>query len=300
MKRMKRALLLSLIGCLVAVTALAEIDGAWTANADTKTDRIYVSLTRGRQNQNGNTYRLADLRGLTTAQIDAAARTDVKFEMGRDPGTIVFEGTFRNGRGAGQFTFTPNRGFAAALRGMRLDFDDWESKDSEEERLYFLASIGMSMDYIRAMEAEGFRGDFEQFVEMRLFGVTKEYIEEMRALGFRNLSREKLVESRIHGITPDYVRKARTYGWGNLSLDDLIETRIHGATPEFAEQMKKAGYPNLSREKLVEARIHGVTPKFIRELAEAGYEKVPFDKLVEMRIHGITADFIRKMEKVRK
>src|SRR5687768_18221326 len=45
------------------------------------------------------------------------------FEMRREAGTSVFEGTFRKGKGAGQFTFTANRGYVDAVRALGVPFD---------------------------------------------------------------------------------------------------------------------------------------------------------------------------------
>jgi hypothetical protein len=298
---MKRNLLLSLVTCLVATAATAAISGAWTANFEPKdNDRVYFNLTRGPGHAEGTTYRLRDFTGLTAEQVQAAARTDVRFELRREAGTVAFEGSFRDGRGAGQFSFTPNRDFAATLRAMNFrieDLDDDGDRESEESHLYFLTSIDLSTAYLEAMQAEGFRGKLDTFVEMRMFGVTPEYSREMRSL-LGKLTTEELVEGSMHGVTPDYVRRTRAYGW-KLDFEHLVETRIHGATPEFADELKKVGYSGLTEEQLVEMRIFGVTPKFIRELADAGYEHVPVDKLVEMKMHGIDAKFLQKMSAVK-
>jgi len=295
---MRKLMLLALAGCLLAVTASASLEGAWTATLDAKNpDRVYLNLTRGPHHSNGSMYRVSELSGVTAAQIQTTTRTDAQFELRREAGTIAFEGSFRNGRGAGQFTFTPSPTYVAALRKLNLrieDLDDDDSAESIEEHQFFFASLDVSTEFIRAMQAAGFPGDMEAYMQMRLFGVSPERVREMRALGIKDLDTEKVIQAGIHGVTADYVRRARAMGW-NVSLEKLIETRIHGATPEFAEEIRKLGYANVPVDDLIQMRIHGVDAKFIRDLAEAGYHNVPIEKMVEMKIHGIDARYIRRM-----
>jgi hypothetical protein len=322
MKRLATlTLALSLFG---ALSATAAIDGAWTASLDEKRpDRMYMSIIRGRMHQNGSTFSVASFSGLTKAQIGAATMTPVNFDMRREAGNITFEGTFRNGKGAGQFTFAPNRGYIDAVRSLGIAFTLDREKKDEEDWLFTLALHDVSTAFIKTMIAEGYRVSLESYLSMRIFDITPEYIREMRSLGFRNITHDELVASRIHRVTPAYVREMRAAGW-DLSLDELQSSRIHGATPAFAEEMRKLGYGHLDHDdlvsfrihrvtaefitdlrklgydkltadQLVSMRIHRVTPEFIHELEEAGYAKVPVEKLISMRIHGIDAKFVRKM-----
>lgn len=324
---MKRIATLTLLVSLFAPAAFAAIEGAWTASVDEKRpDRMYFSITRGQHNQNGSTMKIATFSGLTGEQINAATMTPVTFAMRREAGTIDYEGTFRRGKGAGQFTFTPNRAYIDSVKSLGIAFDlerRHRREHTEEEDLFTLALFDVSTSFIKTMINEGYKVSLEDYLSMRIFDVTPEYIHEMRDLGFRNISSEDLIANRIHGVTADFVRKMRAAGW-DLSLDELQASAIHGATPEFAEEMRKLGYgglahddlvafrihgvtarfietmrklgyTKLSADDLVAARIHGVTPQYIQELADAGYVNVPMDKLVEMRIHGIDAKFIRKM-----
>ena len=295
---MKRIATLSLFVCLTATAAFAATDGAWTATRhDKKPDTFYMNITRGSINNMGTSVKIAAFTGLTAAQIDAAAMTPVQFEMRREAGNIVFEGTFRNGKGAGQFTFTPNAAYINTLRGMGISLEREKRKHrawDEENELFALAFHDVSTAFIKSMIAEGYRVSLEDYLAMRIFDITPEYIREMRGLGFKNITHDELVASRIHGVTPQYVREMRAAGW-DLSLDELQSSRIHGATPEFAAEMKKLGY-DLDHDDLVSFRIHGVTADFINEIARLGYRNVDADDLVSMRIHGVTAAFIRELE----
>ncbi len=296
---MKRIATLTLVVSLFATAALAATEGAWTASMDEKRpDRFHINITRGRTHNMGTTMRLAAFSGLSAAQINSATMTPVQFEMRREAGTAVFEGTFRNGKGAGQFTFTSNPAFLDTIRSMGIETKrekrrhrDWDG----EEELFALAIHDVSTAFIKSMIAEGYRVTLEEYLTMRIFDITPEYIREMRNLGFKDISHDELVSSRIHKVTPEYVREMRAAGW-DLSLDDLQSSRIHGATPQFAEEMRKLGYGDLDHDDLVSFRIHKVTGDFIGQLAKLGYRNVPADKLVSMRIHRVTPEYIRELE----
>jgi|SRR5690349_17276321 len=299
---MKRILLLTLVVSLFATAAFAELDGAWTASTEDekRPDRIYMNITRGIHQNMGNTMRISDFSELTRAQIDAATMTPVQFSMRREAGTIAFEGTFRRGKGAGQFTFAQNRAYIDAVRALGVAFDldsdrrGRRREHTEEEDLFTLALHDVSTSFIKTMQAEGFKVSLEKYLEMRIFDITPEYIREMRSLGFKNIDSDELVASKIHRVTPEYVRQMRAAGW-DLSLDDLQASSIHGATPEFAAEMKKLGY-SLDFDDLVAFRIHRVTPEFINELRELGYKNVSAEDLVAMRIHRVTPEFIRELK----
>ena len=298
---MKRLSTLTILLLLCASAAYADVRGSWTASTDDEKDgRIHFNITRRKNWNNGNTFLLSRFAGLTSAQINAAAQTPVQFQMRSEAGTINFEGFFRAGDGAGNFTFAPNPQYMDTLRGLGLEPKIREKKHeerSDEDELFSLAIHDVSTDFIRTMRAEGFDVSLDKYTSMRIFSVTPEYIREMRGLGYKDISADKLVETRIHKVTPDYIRKMRAAGW-DLSLSKLVASRIHGATPEFAAEMSRLGYSGLDHDDLIAFRIHRVTPEFIKELEAAGYRNVPVDKLVKMRIHGVDAKFIKKMNDV--
>ncbi len=304
MKRISTlTLAVSLLVSLIAATAaFADLDGAWTASIDEKRpDRLYTNITYGRHNQNGSTMSLSSFAGLTLAQVNAATMTPVQFTIDREAGKVAFEGTFRKGRGAGQFTFKGNPAYPDAIRklGVKFDLDrrniDQRSKDDEDETLFTLAIHDVSTAFIRSMQAEGYHETLEKYLAMRIFDITPEYIREMRSLGFKQIDADELVATRIHRVTPDYVRQMRAAGW-DLSLEELQASRIHQATPEFAAEMKKLGYGGLRHEQLVAFRIHRVTAEFISEMRKLGYDHLRADDLIAMRIHRVTPEFIHELE----
>jgi hypothetical protein len=278
-----------------ATAAADELRGAWTATiAKEHPGKLYFSLQTGRNDQNGSLFERSAFHGLSAADIDSRTRVPVEFELQREAGTVRFEGTFREGRGGGDFTFTPNREFRKELRAAGVRFPE---RDLDEDReLLNLALFDVSIPFIRSMQVLGYDETLEKYIAFRIFDVGPDYVHDMDAVGFKHLSADKLTETRIHGATPEYIRKMRAAG-DDLTLDQYIESRIFQVTPEFADEMARAGYPNLRRDMLVQFRIHDVNPEFVSDLREVGYTHLPPDKLVEMRIHGVTPEFIRRVNK---
>ena len=325
---MKRHFSIAAAILFMAGAAAAEnIRGSWTASAEDKGEKFHLNITR-RHSNNGQTMQISDFTGLSAAQIRAAEMTPVRFTLNREAGSAQFEGTFREGYGGGQFTFTPNTKYLDTIRSMGIALGDLDEHDSVEESLLSLALHDVSTSFIRSMQAEGYRVSLEKYLAMRIFRITPDLVREFRALGFDRLSADDLIGSQVHRVTPAYVREMRAAGYGSLSLDDLQSTRIHKVTPQFIAEMKSLGYEldldeatafrihrvtpefvreiralgydKVSSDQLVAMRIHRVTPDFIRSLKDAGYEKVPIQKLIDMKIHGIDAEFVKKMGKVQK
>lgn len=322
---MKKIAALFAASLVVASIAAAQTRGAWTAEVDeTMPSKIQMNLsTRNGHNHFGESMVVGDFTGLSDSVIQSSTQTPVTFTLQREAGTVAFEGTFKQGFGAGQFTFTPNRDYEATLQRLGATFED---RDRDDSHLLTMAMLNVSTAYIRSMQAEGYRETADKYLSMRIFRVTPELIHELRSLGYDKIDTDDLIATRVHGVTPDYIRAMRAAGYTNLSMDNLIASRIHGAKPEFVEKMRALGYTNLdfddliafrihgvspefvndlrdlgytnvAADDLVAMRIHGVTPKFIRELRDAGYEHIPVDKLIDMRIHGIDANFVKRMSK---
>ncbi|HYO75008.1 MAG TPA: hypothetical protein VE010_00990 [Thermoanaerobaculia bacterium] len=286
------------VSLLVAANAFAALEGAWTARPhETKSDEMQFSMSWRSHHMTSTTMRVAEFSGLTQAQIRVTTNTPVTFQLRRDAGIATFDGSFRNGLGAGQFTFAPNANYLESMRNLGVSLEasrKGKRERDEAETLMSYAIHDVSLAYVRSMQAAGYRVSLDDYLKMRIFDVTPEYIREMRELGFRDMDDDELVGTRIHRVTPAYVREMRAAGW-NLSLEDLQSTRIHGATPQFAAEMKKLGYGDLDIQELVGFRIHRVTPEFVTELRELGYTNVDASDLVAMRIHRVTPEFIRQV-----
>jgi len=292
---MKRTLAIAAVLLFaVASTALAELHGSWTADSwETKPDRLQLNMSRGRSHNYGHSMNLSELTNLSEAQVAGATAVPVQFQLVREAGTISFEGSFKNGDGAGQWTFAPNGGVLSSLRALGVEFE--RAHQTEEEELLSLALLDVSTAYIKSMQAIGYRESLEKYTSMRIFRVTPQLVSELRSLGFDRLSADELVTAQIHKVTPDYIRQMRAAGY-NLKFDDLIAFRIHRVDAQFINDLRDLGYEKVDADDLVAMRIHRVTPAYIRELKSAGYSRIPVQKLIEMRIHRIDAKFIEGMK----
>jgi hypothetical protein len=296
---MKRALAVAFI-LVLAVAAHAEsLRGMWTASTWSvkDTERIQLNMTREHSNC-GQDFKIASFEGLSRAQMTSASDVPVKFALRRDAGTISFDGSFRDGEGAGHFTFTPNDSYLGTLRSMNVALDDEKDRDrTEGEELFRLAMFDVSLDFIRQMHNLGYDVGVRDLVRFRIHGVSPEMVRELRSLGLDHVSAADLVRMRIHGATPEFIRQMADSGYRNLTVESLIRFRIHGVTPEFVRDIASLGYRDVPGEDLVRMRIHGVTPEFIRDVESAGYKNVPVEKLVQMRIHGIDGKYLKAMSK---
>lgn len=270
------------------------LTGSWTASAfDDRPERLQFSMRTGPDGNMGMTFDRSEFTGLTAAQVRSTSQAPVRFELQREAGTVAFEGTFRDGHGAGQFTFVPNRDYPKMLDWIGVAFE--AKKGNEDRELLTLTLFDVSTAFIRSMQMVGYKVPLEKYTAFRIFDVDPEYVREMSALGFGKLSADKLVETRIHNVSPEYVERMRAAG-EDLTLDEYIQSRIFEVTPEFADEMRRIGYSGLDRETLVQFRIHGVSAEFVEQLRALGYSRVPADQLVAMRIHGVTPEFIRRVE----
>lgn len=294
MTRSILALALLLAAPIASEARSREVRGTWNAYvSEKKPGRLQLSINLDGNGNIGAGFERSAFAGLTSEQIASPTRVPVEFAMRREAGTIAFEGTFRDGRGAGDIRFEPDREFPRRLRALGLELE--EGRRGEEHELFNLALWDVSIDFIRSMRDIGYRVPLEKYVAFRIFQVDPDYVREMAGVGFKNLSADKLVETRIHGATPEYIREMRASG-DDLTLDEYIQSRIFQVTPEFGAEMRRLGY-DVDREVLTQFRIHSVTADFIREIRKLGYSEVTAQQLVAMRIHGVTPEFIRRVAK---
>src|SRR6266545_339634 len=288
----------------------ADYDNYWTRNNSER----WISLQLQYEDSNSGL-------GIPEREVPALAdrRSDgpIQFTLRRDAGRFDFTGEVTNGRGRGEFTFSPNADFISGMQRLgyaRLsDTDVWRFAMHDVSRDYVtdFKNAGYQLDaseliksrihgatpaFAQQMKQEGAgKLDIDELVKMRIHGVTPEFIQAMRDLGYRDLPIDKLVQLRIHGVTPEYIKDMSAQGFKNQSLDDLVKFRIHGVNAEFIKSFADLGYKGLDADDLVKMRIHGVTPPFVRELSDLGYKNLPIEDLVKMRIHGVTPEYIRKM-----
>lgn len=319
---MKHTAVLVAAGALVLtapVAAQVTYAGEWEAEIR-RNDRVQLQLhhidQRDRSNW-GSTFDIDDFTGLDLSALSDRA-TDVRFELRRDAGTLVFEGRMDNRDGWGDFTFTPNPDFEAAMEGYGYRLSDRDVftmamvdvsrsfvqeirdlgyRDVTRQELISMAIHGARPDFIRAMRAAGYSDlSAQELIRFRIHGVSPEFVAEMRDTGF-DLSARELVEARIHGVSADYARELGEIGLTGLSFSDLRQFRIHGVSAELARATWEH-FPQATGNDLVQMRIHGVSADFIRAMNELGYDDASLRDFVQFRIHGVSESYVRTLREI--
>ncbi|HEX8492195.1 MAG TPA: hypothetical protein VF658_05085 [Pyrinomonadaceae bacterium] len=277
-----------------AQAAQDAITGEWVAdfnrkNADEVQFTIMRRSARGGNHSSSDGIRLSEFQGLSREQA-FGARADVRFRLVREAGTFEFEGSFREGKGAGHWTLTPNQSFVSAMRSRGYD-------NLTEDDLFSAALFDINIKSIEDLKAAGYdRLSFKELIEASIFKVTGEFIREMKSAGYDNLTLKELVEARIFKIDSQYVREVQAMGFERQPLKTLVEMRIFKITPEFIREMRSMGFENLSLKQLVEFSIHDVTPEFVNGLKAEGFTSISPKEAVELKIHGVDAAFIRRVK----
>ncbi len=148
------AVLASLL-CFASVSRISaqdSITGEWIIEMKPGTDFIYLSIHR-RSDRGGNYSSSSDIRadsikGLSAAQVSGSGSA-VSFQIVREAGTLNCEGWFKEGKGSGSFTFSPNQRFAAEMKGLGYE-------QLSDEKLFSMAVHDIGLAFIRELNALGY------------------------------------------------------------------------------------------------------------------------------------------------
>lgn len=269
----------------------------WTlsprSSAPSDTVQLALSYRTGSNghNMNSGSWKLAELQGLTAAQLGSSQGSPATFRIAREAGVLDCSGVVRQWRGTGECSFRPDARYAAALQSRGIG-----RPNLREHYQLMVQDVGTPL--IQELERQGYkRPGIDDLVAAGIHGVTVPYIRSMAAAGYRLGKVDELVAFRIHGVDADYVREmaALSPPGGRYSADQLVAMRIHGVSAAKAREYAQLGYRGISHGDLVSMAIHGVTPTYIRELADLGYRGLSASDLVSMRIHGVTPAYVRDM-----
>ncbi len=119
---MKTAYKLAALPLLLGFLTIAAVGqcksnrGTWTAQlANDQSGKLQFRMTCSQGvDSMGHPLSPTELQGLDPAAI-RGNHMPVKFSLLREAGSLQFEGTFNDGVGYGEFTFTPNQEFLSAM-----------------------------------------------------------------------------------------------------------------------------------------------------------------------------------------
>ncbi|MEX2270351.1 MAG: hypothetical protein WD690_02690 [Vicinamibacterales bacterium] len=152
----------------------ADIEGTWSARVRVpeKADgqrvpqlqlQMMIDDDEGGRNR-GNWGQSVPLAAFTSLPSNLDAAQDVKFELRRDAGVVLFQGRFESGRGVGHLFFTANREFERAM--------EQQTRDTVTDR---------------------------ELLSFALMDVSRAFVTELQSLGYTNLREDELVDWAIHG-----------------------------------------------------------------------------------------------------
>src|SRR5262245_53599923 len=146
--------------------AQETISGDWTAKVK-QTDRgavLWLSLNRNSDTGKGRFQMSGDFPLRDFSGLNPNANSNTQFALQREAGVVLFEGLFKDGRGVGDFRFTPNSGFISTMRNMGYG-------DLSVDKLFSMA----------------------------MHDVGLKFINELKSLGYENIPVNKLIAMGIHG-----------------------------------------------------------------------------------------------------
>jgi uncharacterized protein (UPF0335 family) len=292
---MKKATLLAttmLIALLPIITAAQEISkGEWMCRYEDGKFWLALRTESARDNSMYNwsfNLQLDKIKGLTMPPAGAAS-TPVHFELVRDAGTIVFDGTMRNGSGIGDYQFTASQDYISAMKSMGYT-------NLTSEQLLRLAVRDVNRGYVREMRTAGFdAATVEEIIRLRNHDITSGFIAEMKLLGFDGLSVDQIVRMKNHKISAAFIQEMKSAGYEGLSVEQLVRLSNHQIDGAFIKSVADAGYKSISVEQLIRMRNRSVTPDYIRDLKSAGYDNIPVETLIRMRSRDVTPGFIKQL-----
>lgn len=273
-----------------AADTTSPITGSWRLNNWTSGgDRVHLELTRRTLTSywsDGNDYPLEQIHGLTRDQLHSL-HTNVHFEVVRDAGALVCDGSVVAGVGGGTFQFSPSAAFESEMRAMGYS-------DLGEDTLFSMLTHDVNLVFVREVKKNGLRDtSARELVRLRIHGITPEYIADIRSAGY-DYSADDLVRLKIHGVNTDFLRDLKRDSY-NLNSDEVVKLRNHGVDSDYVHGLS-AAHSQLSPDEIVKLKNNGVDPDFIRDLKGAHYE-FSTDEIVRLRNNGLSADFARDVKR---
>jgi len=263
--------------------AQAQMTGQWSIEGQRGVDNVRLQLerrdTEGDRESISVHLDLTRLQGLTPEQVYSGA-SRVDFQLVREAGTFTFSGSFREGRGAGQWTFNINPAFAVELRKHGYE-------RVTEEELYALALSDVGTAYISELEQAGYRKlTVSQLVAFYTNDVRADYIASLGSVGYTELFPNELVALRSNGITANDARIFGELVSGDIPAKQLIALKSNGVTEAYIKSLQEVGYKRLTAGQLIALRTNGVTRDFIERLQGRGHKNLPVERILSIRINA--------------
>ncbi len=187
--------------------------------------------------------------GLTTEALGGPPHT-LSFEVRREAGTFVCQGTAGNARGDGRFRFRPDPVYANAI-----------------------AETGIAPLTLH------------QHIQAGMFDISSSFVQPIVATGLPSISFSQLIALRIFRITPEDVSALYPY-FPNASLDDIRALAMSKVTGGYVDALRRANIGNLSADNVCALRAYGIEQGFIDALTAQGHHGLSIDDVVRLYSDG--------------
>ncbi len=275
------AILLATARITTASDELSRPFGTFTMESIHEPGQVILELrrtgSRGSRSVMSHVCSLGDLRPLSMAELNGSGA--IRFTLGRDAGTLVFEGEARGGVGYGRFAFEPNEEFLAFFRAKGLQ--------TTEDDVFAATIHDVNRAFLEEMAIAGYPGlAWEMALSFRIQCVSREWINALAAQGVFPGSAGELVALRVRKVSPAFVMACREAGIRGLDAGSLVSLKVHRVTPDDLAELVRLGYAGLHADDVVAMRLHGVNPDFIRSVNEGRSAPVPVEDLLVMKIRS--------------
>lgn len=260
-----------------SATAAYNLAVAAPWSASVKQDALQVTVSERKGSSLGVTVKLADLEGLSAADLDSGR--PVTFRLRREAGVVTFTGHFRSGKGEGTLRYDGDAGYWSRIAAMGVA-NDWSGKRGQQLALPLL---DVRTDYIAALRREGALGGLSDYVGMKAVGVAPELVREVKPLVAGPLKPHDLMGFAALGVTPGYARQMRGV-FSGLAASDLSGMKALGVTPDYVAEMRSAGARIRTAGDAQSFRALGISPAAVRRTVARGKPNPGVSDVMETNI----------------
>jgi hypothetical protein len=256
-----------------------RLSGEWWAKSGNDEGKIHLSFKReGGGGWSSADIPLSQLQGLEPSQISAGGM-GLRFRLMREAGTILFEGSFKEGKGAGRWEFDGNAGLA-------FESGKGNRRQTTAEELFALALSDVTASYVREMEGAGYSGlEAGQLVALYTNGVRAGYVEGLAGAGYAGLGVKELIALKSNGISAEDAKAYSALLDGETGAMQFVALKSNQVTEAYLRSLAEVGVRPTASQAIA-LHTNGVTPEFVRSMQARGYDKLTVQRLLSLRING--------------
>lgn len=159
-----------------------------------------------------------------------------EFRLNRAAGTIVFQGSFKNGKGSGSYQFEESATFRNYLESKHI-------KDIQSGALFFAGLTNINREYIEFLDEKGYQLDANTLTTLAFPDVNLPYLKRQldyfSKAGYSDLSLNKIAALKTMNIGEPYFESLRELGYEEIPLDEAIAVKAMGIDIDFIKAFKE-------------------------------------------------------------